>query len=187
MIVYSSLAGCTEEVALKIKGTLDRSSLKTEIVKINDKDKCKSLLKEGFGQFSSILIGSNIAVGKFNKDIDKLLAKLGSSSLGDTKLGMFICCMKARNAEKVAEAKDQYLEQNLKKHGLKLSIVDAFGGKLDFSPTSSMNGMMKGILKKIMLKDNPDMKEIESKVYDFRDWQQIEKFASAWLNIIRNG
>jgi len=187
LIVYSSQAGCTEEVALKIKEKLDNSSIKTEFVKINDKDQCNSLLKLDFRQFSSILLGSNIAVGKINKNLDKFLNKLETSSLGDTKLGFFICCMKARNAEKIVEAKNQYVEPSLKKHDLKFSIVDAFGGKLDFSPNSSLNSMMKNILKKIMLKDNPELGEIESKVYDFRDWQQIEEFASSWLNIISNG
>jgi len=187
LIVYSSRAGCTEEVVLKIKEKLDNSSIKTEIVKINDKDQFKSLNYQDISQFSSILLGSSIITGKFHKNINKFLAKLESTSLDDKKLGFFICCMKACNPEKIIEAKNQYIEPNLKEYDLKFSIVDAFGGKLDFSPDSSMNSMLKKILKKIMLKDNPELKKIEPKVYDFRDWQQIEKFASSWLNIIKNG
>jgi flavodoxin len=34
LIVFSSSAGCTEEVAFKIKETLDNSSIRTETVKI---------------------------------------------------------------------------------------------------------------------------------------------------------
>ncbi len=94
--------------------------------------------------------------------------------------------MKACNLEKISEAKNQYIEPNLEEHELKFSIVDAFGGRLDFSSNSSMNSMLQKILKKIMLKDNPDLKEIEPKVYDFRDWHQIDNFASSWVNIIRN-
>jgi len=187
LIVYSSLAGSTEEVALKIKEKLDSSSVKTEIVKINEKDQLKSLIQQDLGQFSSVLLGSNIIAGKIHKNINKLLSKLESASLDDIKLGFFICCMKACNAAKVTEAKNQYIEPKLKGYNLKFSIVDAFGGKLDFSPTSSMKPMMKGIIKKIMAKDNPELGVIESKVYDFRDWQQIDKFASSWVDIVRKG
>ncbi len=187
LIAYSSLAGCTEEIALKIKEKLDKSSIRTEIVKLNDKDQFQALFQRDLGQFSSILLGSNIAVGKFHKNINKFLAKLESTSLTGTKLGFFICCMKACNPTKIIEAKNQYLEPGLKKYNLHFSIVDAFGGKSDFSPTSSLNFLVKGILKKNMLKDNPDVKEIEPKVYDFRDWQQIELFATTWLNIIGKG
>jgi menaquinone-dependent protoporphyrinogen IX oxidase len=186
LIVYSSLAGCTEEVALKIKEKLENSSINTEIIKINDKDQCKALFQRDLGQFTSVLLGSSITAGKVHKNIHKLLAKLESTSSTGTKLGFYICCMKARTAEKIIEAKNQYIEPSLKKHAMKFSLVDAFGGKLDFSPMSSMKPMMKGLLKKIMAKDNPELGEIESKVYDFRDWQQIEEFASAWANIIAN-
>jgi menaquinone-dependent protoporphyrinogen IX oxidase len=131
-------------------------------------------------------LGSSIITVNFHKNINKFLAKLNSTSLDDKKLGFFICCMKACNPEKIIEAKNQYIEPNLEEYDLKFSLVDPFGGMLDFSPNSSMNSMLKKILKKIMLKDNPDLKEIEPKVYDFRDWQQIDRFALTWLNIIRN-
>ena len=187
LIVFSSGAGCTEEVALKIKEKLDNSSIKTNIVKINDKDQFKSIDQQDLNQYSSILLGSNIIKGNFHKNINKILAKLVSTSGEDKKLGFFVCCMKACNPEKIMEAKNQYIESNLVEYGLDFSLVDAFGGRLDFSPDSSMNFMLKKILKSIMQKDNPEMKEIEPKVYDFRDWQQIDNFASSWVNIIRKG
>ena len=187
LIVFSSGAGCTEEVALKIKEKLDHSSIKTNIVKINDKDQFKSIDQQDLNQYSSILLGSNIIKGNFHKNINKILAKLVSTSGEDKKLGFFVCCMKACNPEKIMEAKNQYIESNLVEYGLDFSLVDAFGGRLDFSPDSSMNFMLKKILKSIMQKDNPEMKEIEPKVYDFRDWQQIDNFASSWVNIIRKG
>ncbi len=186
LIVYSSQAGCTEEVVLKIKEKLDGSLVKTEVVKINDKDQCKSLFKQDLGQFSSILVGSSIIVGKVNKNAGKFLEKLGSASIDGTHLGFFVCCMKACDEQKIAEAKQAYIEPALKKCNKNFEIIDAFGGRLDFSPMSSLNSLMKKILKKIMLEENPGMAKVEDKVYDFRDWQQINKFASAWLNIIKN-
>ncbi|MBD3353373.1 MAG: hypothetical protein GF364_17965 [Candidatus Lokiarchaeota archaeon] len=186
LIAYSSRAGCTEEVALKIKEKLDTSSFEIKIFNVSDKDQFKSLNKQDINQYSSILLGSSIIKGKFHKNLNKFLKKLDSSSIKDKKLGFFICCMKACNPEKIDEAKNEYIIPNLEDYNLDFSIVDAFGGKLDFSPTSSMNSMIQKILKKIMLKDNLDLKEIESKVYDFRDWQQIDNFTSSWLNIISN-
>ncbi len=187
LIVYSSQSGCTEEVALKIKEKLETSSVNTELVKINDKDQFKALFQRDLGQFSGVLLGSSIVIGKVHKNLNKFLAKLESLPPNGKKLGLFICCMHARNAEKNIEAKNEYIEPTLKEFNLKFSIVDAFGGVVDFSPASSLNFMVKGILKKKLMANDPDLKEIEPKVYDYRDWQQIDKFASSWLKIIRNG
>ncbi len=187
LVVYSSQSGCTEEVAFKIKEKLQSSSVNTELVKINDKDQFKSLFQRDLGQFSSILLGSSIVIGKVHKNINKFLAKLESCSLNGKKLGFFICCMHAHNAEKNIEAKKEYIEPTLKEFNLKFSIVDAFGGVVDYSPKSSLNFMVKGILKKKMMANNPELKEIEPKVYDYRDWQQIDKFASSWLKIVKDG
>ncbi len=95
--------------------------------------------------------------------------------------------MHAHNAEKNIEAKKEYIEPTLKEFNLKFSIVDAFGGVVDYSPKSSLNFMVKGILKKKMMANNPELKEIEPKVYDYRDWQQIDKFASSWLKLVKDG
>lgn len=122
--------------------------------------------------------------GKFHKNINKLLATLESASNHDKKLGFFICCMKACDPEKIAEAKSEYIEPYLNKYNLKFSLIDAFGGKLDFSPESTMNFATKALLKRIMLKDNPEMERVEKKVYDFRDWKQIDNFASSWASIV---
>ncbi len=187
LIAYSSLYGCTEEIALKIKEELEKSSLRTEIVKLNDKDQFNSLINQDLSQFSSILLGSSIVAGNFNKKINKILAKLESISLDHKKFGFFVSCLKASNPDKIIEAKNEYINSNLKEYNLKFSIVDAFGGKLDLSPDSSLNFLVKFIIKKKMLKENPNSKKIEPKIYDYRDWQQIEKFTSTWLNIIRNG
>jgi menaquinone-dependent protoporphyrinogen IX oxidase len=185
LVVYSSQSGCTEEVARKIREKLESSSIQAELVKINEKGQLKALLQRDLGQYSGILVGSSIAVGKIHKDVKKFLEKLEATPVPQAKLGLFISCMKARSAEHVPEAKAAYIDPVLQGCGLKFALVDAFGGVIDFSPSSSLNGMIKGILKKIMLQENPDIKEIESKIYDFRDWQQIEKFGSTWASIIK--
>lgn len=183
LIVYSSRAGCTEEVALRIKEQLENSSIATEVVKVNEKKQFKKLYEQDISEFTSILLGTSIIAGKFHKNINKFLTKLESTNIDDKKLGFFICCMKACDTEKATEAINEYIEPNLNAYNLPFSIIDAFGGKLDFSPNSSMNFMVKQLLKKIMLKDNPDLEDIEPKVYDFRDWDQINKFASSWVKV----
>jgi menaquinone-dependent protoporphyrinogen IX oxidase len=183
LIAYSSRAGCTEEVALRIKEQLEDSSIATEIVKVNDKKQFKELYERDISEFSSILLGTSIIAGKFHKNINKILGKLDSANIDDKKLGFFICCMKACDTKKVGEAINEYIEPNINAYNLTFSIIDAFGGRLDFSPNSTMNFMVKKLLKKIMLKDNPDLEDVEPKVYDFRDWDKINKFASSWVKI----
>jgi len=186
LIAYSSRAGCTEEVALKIKEKLENSSISTEIVKLNDKNQFKKLNDQGINQYKSILLGSNIIAGKFDKNIKKFIKQFETILIDNKRLGFFICCMKANNTEKIKEAINQYIEPSLTKYNLDFSLVDAFGGRLDFSPNSSMNFATKKLLQKIMLKDNPDLQEIEPKVYDFRNWPQIDQFATNWVNINTN-
>jgi hypothetical protein len=53
------------------------SSVKAEIVKINDKNQFKSLFQRDIRQFSNILLGSSIMAGKFSKNIEKFLLDEG--------------------------------------------------------------------------------------------------------------
>lgn len=186
LIAYSSRAGCTEEVALKIKEKLENSSISTQIVKLNDKNEFKKLDEQDISQYNSILLGSSIFAGRFDKNIKKFLTQFKSILIDNKRLGFFICCMKANNTEKIKEAINQYIDPSLTKYNLNFSLIDAFGGRLDFSPNSSMNFATKKLLKKIMLKDNPDLLEIEPKVYDFRNWSQIDQFATNWANLNTN-
>ena len=183
LIAYSSLGGCTEEITKKIKETIGATA-NVDLIKVNDKDQFKKFNLDGLKGYDSILLGSSIIVGKLNKNIHKLLEKLSKVKKDDLKLGIYACCMKACSEEKINEAIQEYLKPSIEKYGLTFDLMDAFGGRADFSPNSTMNAIVKKVMKKNMLKDTPGLTEVEPRVYDFRDWNQIGRFASNWKEII---
>ena len=184
LIAYSSLGGCTEEITKKIEETIGTPTTNIDLVKVNDKDQFKKFDLDGLKNYDSILLGSSIIVGKLNKNIHKLLEKLSKDKKDDLQLGIYACCMKACSEEKINEAIQEYLKPSVEKYDLKFDLMDAFGGKADFSPNSTMNAIVKKVMKKNMLRDTPGLEEIELKVYDFRDWDQINRFANSWKEII---
>lgn len=187
LIAYSSINGCTEEIALNIRDHLDMYSIRADLVKINENGRLKALLGQDLTVYSGFILGSSIIVGKPHKQVLKLLKGLETMQGKEARFGFFISCMKARDPVHALEAKETYLDPVLARHDLHFTLVDAFGGVLDFSHGSPIKGMMRGILKKIMLKKNPDIKEIEPRVYDFRNWQQVHDFSSRWVSITMNG
>ena len=180
LIAYSSAAGCTEEVAKKLEEIIDLPASNVDLLKVNDKKVFKKFDMDKIKTYDSILLGSSIMMGKLNKNIRQVIEKISESGKQDLKLGLYICCMKACNEEKIEESIQDYINPSLEEYNLEFDLVDAFGGKLDFSPESTMNVLTKKLLKKIMVRDNPDIDEVEPKVYDFRDWTQIERFAATW-------
>lgn len=184
LIAYSSLGGCTEEISKKIEETLGTTNLNVDLVKVSDKDQFKKFDLDELNNYDSILLGSNIIVGKLNKNIHKLLEKLSKDKKDHLKLGIYACCMKACSEEKIYEAIQEYIKPSLEKYSLNFDLMDAFGGRADFSPNSTMNAIVKKVMKKNMLRDTPGLTEIEPKVYDFRDWDQIGRFASTWKELI---
>jgi menaquinone-dependent protoporphyrinogen IX oxidase len=184
LIAYSSLGGCTEEITKKIEETIGTTDVNIDMVKVNDKDQFKKFDLDGLKNYDSILLGSSIIVGKMNKNIHKLLEKLSKDKNDVLKLGIYACCMKACSEEKINEAIQEYLKPSIAKYSLHFELMDAFGGRADFSPNSTMNAIVKKVMKKNMLRDTPGLTEIEPKVYDFRDWDQIGRFASTWKELI---
>jgi menaquinone-dependent protoporphyrinogen IX oxidase len=184
LIAYSSSAGCTEEIIKKIEEAIEIPTVHTDLVKLNDKNQFKRFDLDELKNYDFILLGSSIIAGKLHKNLHKILDKLNQDKKKETKLGIFACCMKACNEEKINEAIQEYLKPSLAKYDLNFDIMDTFGGKVDFTPNSTMNALVKKIIKRNLLKDNPDITEIEPKVYDFRDWDQINRFASSWKDIV---
>ena len=184
LIAYSSLGGCTEEITKKIEEIIEKSSVNIDLLKVNDKNQFKKFDLDRLKNYDSILLGSSIIAGKLNKNIHKLIEELSKNKEGNLKLGIYACCMKACSEEKINEAIKEYIKPNIEKYGIKFDLMDAFGGKADFSPNSTMNAIVKKVMKKNMLKDTPGLNEIEPKVYDFRDWDQIDRFANSWKQII---
>jgi len=180
-ILYGSRYGSTEDVAVKIGEILKESGIDISLYDLKEIIKDK---KFNLNDFNGILLGTGIYAGQWAKSAKKFL-KDYSEKLKERNqhCGVFILCGEASDITKIPELKKRHVEDKLNKYNLKSQLIDVFGGVLDLSEETKMGKLEQKIIKMINKKD-PNIKLGQKN--DFRNWQQIENFASSWLNIIRN-
>jgi len=115
----------------------------------------------------------------------KKLVKRNSNELKrrNFKFGFIISCGTASNKEGVKTAVEKYILSKLEEQGLKPDIFDAFGPCYDLTESSNLGRMNKAILK-AALKEQEGIENPEEKIYDYRDWDQIQKFASDFASLL---
>ena len=134
--------------------------------------------------YDGILIGTGIKIGMWTKPIKKLV-KSHTKELNnrDYKLGLFISCGTASKKESILEAIDKYITKKVEKFGLTLDLYDAFGPAYDLREESKLGKMSRlGIAD--ALKNEEKIDPVEKKLYDFRDWEQIQKFIDDFESLL---
>jgi menaquinone-dependent protoporphyrinogen IX oxidase len=180
-ILYGSRYGSTEDVAVKIGETLKGSGIDTVVYNLEETFNDKQFNLE---DYNGILLGTGIYAGQWAKSAKKFMKNYSEKvKERNQPCGIFILCGEASDPLKIPELKKRHIEDKLNKYGLKSQLFDVFGGVLDLSEETKMGKFEQKIIKMINKKD-PNIKVGQKN--DFRDWQQIENFATSWLNIIRN-
>lgn len=171
LLIYGTRYGATREITEKIAETLKSSGLEVRLV--NSAEEKVPPLKG----YEGVLIGTGIKMGMWTKKIKKVV-KQNADALNhrDFKLGLYVCCGLAAEKDKIPEAIDTYIVKKLEKLGLTPDLYDAFGGTYDLREDSNIGKVMRKILEGILKKER-GLEVVESKVYDFRDWDQIQSFA----------
>jgi menaquinone-dependent protoporphyrinogen IX oxidase len=180
-ILYGSRYGSTEDLAVKIGEILKESGIDISVYNLKEIIKDK---KFNLNDYNGILLGTGIYAGQWAKSAKKFL-KDYSEKLKERNqyCGVFILCGEANDTSKIPVLKKRHVEDKLTKYNLKSQLIDVFGGVLDLSEETKMGKLEQKIIKMINKKD-PNIKLGQRN--DFRDWQQIENFASSWINIIKN-
>ncbi|MFX1600782.1 MAG: flavodoxin domain-containing protein [Promethearchaeota archaeon] len=180
-ILYGSRYGSTEDVAVKIGEILKGSGIDISVYDL------KEILNDkqfNLNDYNGILLGTGIYAGQWAKSAKKFLKNYSEKvKKRNQPCGIFILCGEGSDPSKIPQLKKRHIEDKLNKYGIKSQLIDVFGGVLDLSEETRMGKFEQKIIKMINKKD-PNIKPGQKN--DFRDWQQIEKFASSWLNIIRN-
>lgn len=181
LIVYRSRYGATEEVSISFKNNLEKKGFIVDL--INLKTKKKPIIKE----YSAILIGSGIRMGRWTREAKNFL-KNNVATINSTKMqiGVFICSGEAANAEERPAAIEKYLLQVFSEFGLELDdhiLYDAFGGVYDLSESSKLSWFMKRMMN-MAADDDPIM--IRDERVDTRDWNQIDTFIQNFIKKIEN-
>ncbi len=184
LIVYGSRWGSTEEISNKFKQQLEEKKYKVDI--LNLKSKQKQILN--FNDYSGILIGTGISIGKWTKHVKKFVTK-NMNIINNNQnfiVGIFLSSGLASEKEKRNEAIEKFILNKFEKMGINLGdniMYDAFGGVYDLSETTKLSGLMQKMLKMAGKEDPEHIVVGERK--DFRDWDQINNFLEKFVSKIQ--
>jgi menaquinone-dependent protoporphyrinogen oxidase len=132
LIAYATKHGCTEKSA---------EILAKELVGEADLCNLGRVSNVNLQQYDKIIIGSSVYMGKIRKEA-RAFCSSHSNKLKESKIGLFICCMK-EGSEAESELKNSF-PQELYENAVTTEI---FGGGFNFD---KMNFMEKMVVKKVV-------------------------------------
>jgi menaquinone-dependent protoporphyrinogen oxidase len=180
LIAYGTRFGSTKEVSEKLATLFEKAGCKTLVSNLNTtpRDQWPSLK-----DFDGVLVGSSIKRGQWTREPVKFLEENKKNFSSKKLLGIFICCATAALPEKRPQARERFINPVLNELDIRADMIDAFGGVIDLSKSSTMNWIDKKIVKKIHKNDS----WVENnKRNDLRDWNQIKVFGQEFAQLVRN-
>ncbi len=172
LVAYGTYYGSTKDVAERIGKVIDAE----KGIEADVRD-----LAEDIGDISSydgVVVGSGIKVGKWTEGARRFLERHSSElSKKDMPVGAFVCCGLAITQKD--KATKQYIDDILEEYGVRPDLKESFGGLYDLSKKSKVNWIERFIVNiASRMMGNGDTKLDQKGVNDFRDWDNIEGFAS---------
>ncbi len=180
LIAYGSRYGATEGVAIKIAEIFRDNNVLAEVVDLKEKSDF-----DNFDNYDGLIIGSSIKIGQWTRHVKNFVRNMRLEIQKFAgPFGFYVCSAYAALEEQYAKVKEEYIPEKLTEFGVSISYYDAFGGVIDFTESSRMGWLEKKIMK---LAGRQAVGEpVEEEEYtDLRDWDQIEKFAQGFLDLLK--
>jgi menaquinone-dependent protoporphyrinogen oxidase len=173
LIVYGTRYGSTAEVAQKIAQTLQEENIAAVAVDVQ-----KQNIPDLAG-YELVVVGSGMALGNWVGDVENFVKKF-QKTLENKKVALFICTLKpieerAGKVDLVARTQKIGLDDKISKYHLNPIMTGYFGGVLNFNKMSFFTRKSMELGYKSLLQKH-NFKEVESEVYDLRDWTQIQNW-----------
>ena len=162
-IIYASIDGQTKKICEYIKSKLDTQNNIVEIISIDNFEKTIS-------EYKILIIGSSIRYGKHHKSIYQFINS-HNTELSHIKTSFFSVNLIARNKNKNTPSTNPYLIKFLKGISWEPTLVDVFGGKLDYSLYPFFNRIMIKIIMKMT--DGPTKTKT---AIEYTDWKKVDAF-----------
>ncbi|MFX1277338.1 MAG: flavodoxin domain-containing protein [Promethearchaeota archaeon] len=182
LILYGTRYGTTKGIVDEIEKVFQENNIDTKVYNLKEHS-----LKDipPLTDFNGVLIGTGIKIKMWTKDVKKYVQKKKAELKQiQNKLGFFICCGTATKKEEIGSAIEQFITPKLEKLNLKPALIDAFGGAYDLREESLMGSMSKKIMM-AALKEEKGMETVESKLYDYRDWDHVREYTNKFISIIK--
>ncbi len=174
LIVYATRYGATKGTADEIAKILREENFDVKVVNSKE-EKVKDI-----SEYELVVVGSGMAMGNWCSEAEDFLKKF-QKDLENKKLSLFISSLKPVEEREgktnlVARIRKIGFEDKILKYHLKPITMGFFGGIIDYNKMSFLirKGMEMGY--KSNLKKHR-FKEVESGVYDLRDWDEIRNWA----------
>ncbi|MBY9000646.1 MAG: flavodoxin domain-containing protein [Candidatus Heimdallarchaeota archaeon] len=179
LIVYGTRYGATEGVAIKIAEIFRENNVLAEVVNLKEKSNF-----DNFEDYDGLIIGSSIKIGQWTRHVKNFVRNMRLEiQKFSGPFGFYVCSGYASQEEQYQKVKEEYIPDRLTEYGISISYYDAFGGIIDFSESSRMGWLEKKIMK--IAGSQAAGLPVESEYTDLRDWDQIEKFALGYLELVK--
>jgi menaquinone-dependent protoporphyrinogen oxidase len=169
LVAFGTKYGSTEKVATEIATTLSSVGVEAEVLDLRSKK------MEALSSYQLVVIGSGIVVGSWSKEAQRFLEE-NKDTLKGKKVALFACCGDIEfKKDQAAEWKQKYVTDVGAKYGIDPVSTALFGGVIDFEQYGFMvKAIMRGAKKTI-----EDRGADIAKPYDFRNWDEIRKWAGS--------
>ncbi|MFW9904322.1 MAG: flavodoxin domain-containing protein [Candidatus Thorarchaeota archaeon] len=134
ILVYATRWGATEETAQEIKRVLnEKFNIEVDLTNLKDKEK-KENRNPDISPYENVIIGISVAKFRWAKEGKKFLQKNKTALLGK-KLFVFVSSGGAgeayqnKNFNEYERLQKKWIDNNLKKWGIKFTSRKAFGGR----------------------------------------------------------
>ena len=182
LLAYASHFGSTSEIAHEIADVLRQENLAVDVLDLKSPREIHPL-----ADYSGVIVGSGIRMASWAKEVLHFVQS-NIEILKGKPLGVFISSGEASNPDSYEKAKNKYLYQILDEFQLMGPEVtyEAFGGVFDFSSSTNYSFVEKKILQRIADSSSSGFVVNDGKLNDFRNWQLIRKWATAFADIINS-
>lgn len=161
LIIYATKHGsakkCAEILSGKLNGKVDLCNIKEGVV-------------PELAQYEKIVIGGAIYAGTVQRELSEFCTK-NQETLREKKLGFYICCMNAKEAEK--QLNNVFPAELLKSASAKKS----FGGEFKFKEMNFFEKLITKMVSKSLAKDDPSLQVDTKKDISMLSEENINSFA----------
>jgi menaquinone-dependent protoporphyrinogen oxidase len=174
LIVYGTRYGATGSTSEEIAKVLREQGIDTVVV---------DAAKEKVGDISAydmVIVGSGMQMGKWVGAAEDFLKK-HKKELSGKKTAIFVSSAAQallefdKKEDEIDMAKKKYLEEKAENYGLRPVSMVIFGGVWDYN---KMSFIFKKTMSSFKVKiEECGYKEVNSGLYDTRDWDVIRKWA----------
>jgi len=164
LIGYGTRYGSTGEIAEAMAKTAQEIGAHVDLINLKKQKPPKSL-----EDYSLIVIGSGIQVGKWTKEPLEFISK-NLETLSKTKTALFVVCGDAASPDKCDSAQTDYLDTIVEEYPTLNPIsTGLFPGVFDFS---KYNFAVRALVKSIVKKEMEPWEEVPERI-DFRNWEMV--------------